>query len=143
MDFMHKKEGYFMGLLVIGRLYKINNFFPLGNRQTVGKKTEDHTKGEVRLLSGLRLRLRRERWAVSGVSSRPLGVAGQARGQRALPLGSDTAAVGVRLQWSPACCVSGPPRGGLQRGGGARPGLGAEADGGVGTLSPGRHFPSL
>lgn len=22
------------------------HFFPLGNRQTVGKKTEDHTKGE-------------------------------------------------------------------------------------------------
>ena len=32
------------------------HFFPLGNRQTVGKKTEDHTKGEVRLLSGLRAR---------------------------------------------------------------------------------------
>lgn len=30
------------------------HFFPLGNRQTVGKKTEDHTKGEVRLMSGLR-----------------------------------------------------------------------------------------
>lgn len=30
------------------------HFFPLGNRQTVGKKTEDHTKGEVRLLSGPR-----------------------------------------------------------------------------------------
>lgn len=30
------------------------HFFPLGNRQTVGKKTEDHTKGEVRLMSGVR-----------------------------------------------------------------------------------------
>lgn len=30
------------------------HFFPLGNRQTVGKKTEDHTKGEVRLMSGVK-----------------------------------------------------------------------------------------
>jgi hypothetical protein len=42
------------------------HFFPLGNRQTVGKKTEDHTKGEVRLLSGVRARaLLLESWAVS------------------------------------------------------------------------------